>query len=66
MDVVSVSSHKSLGPNSVLTNVLKEIHETFSIPLSTLITKSFITGVFPNIWKIAKVKTIFKSETRLL
>ena len=36
------------------------------MPLSTLINKSFTTGVFPNMCKIAKVVPIFKSETRLL
>ena len=36
------------------------------MPLSTLINKSFISGVFPNMCKIAKVVLIFKSEARLL
>ena len=57
---------KSLGLNSIPTNILKETHETISIPLSTLIKKSFTTGVLPNMCKIAKVVPILKSETRLL
>ena len=36
------------------------------MPLSILINKSFITGVFPNICKIAKAVSIFKSETRFV
>ena len=47
-------------------NVLIETHETISIPLSTLINKSFIFAVFTDIYKIAKVALIFKSMTWLL
>ena len=61
-----MKNSKSLGSNSVPTNILKEIHESISIPLSTLINRSLTTGVFPEICKIAKVVPIFKSETRLL
>ena len=62
-----MKNSKSLGPNSISTNILKEIHEAISIPLSTLIQpKSFTTGAFPNMCKIAKVIPIFKSETCLL
>ena len=64
--IKTLKNSKSLGPNSIPRNILKEIHETISIPLSTLINKSFTTGVFPNMCKIAKVVPIFKSETRLL
>ena len=61
----TLQNSKSLGPNSIPTNILKEIHETISIHLSTLINKSFTTGVFPNMCKIAKVVPIFKSQTCL-
>ena len=64
--IKTLKNSKSLGPNSVLRNILKEIHETISIPLFTHINKSFPTGVFPNLYKIAKVVLIFKSETRFL
>ena len=53
--IKTLKNSKSLGPNSIPTNILKEIHETISIPLSTLINKSFTTGVFPNMCKIAKL-----------
>ena len=44
---------------------LNEIYDTISIPLY-IISKLFISGVFPNMCKIAKVVPIFKSETWLL
>ena len=64
--IKTLKNSKSLGSNSIPTNILKEFHETISIPLSTLINKSITTGVFPNMCKIATVIPIFKSETRLL
>ena len=64
--IKTLKNSKSLGPNSISTNILKEIHEAISIPLSTLINKSFTTGAFPNMCKIAKVIPSFKSETFLL
>ena len=35
-------------------------------PLAELINKSFQSGIFPDIFKIAKVIPIFKSESRVL
>ena len=52
-------------PNSIPINILKEIHETIFIPLSTLVNISFITEKFPYSCKITKVVPIFKSETQL-
>ena len=56
--IKTLKNSKSLGPNRIPTDILKEIHETTSIPLSTLMNKSFTTGVFPNMCKIAKVVPI--------
>ena len=64
--IKTLKNSKSLGSNSRPTNILKEFHETISIPLSTLINKSITTGVFPNMCKIATVIPIFNCETRLL
>ena len=61
--IKTLKNSKSLGPNSIPAYILKEIHEKISISSSTLVNKSFTTGVFPN---IAKVVPILKSETRLL
>ena len=63
--IMTLKSNKSTGPNSIPTNILKEIKEMVSIPLSHLINKSFTSGIFPKIFKLAKIVPIFKSETRL-
>ena len=57
---------KSAGPNSISTFLLKQTRNTVSLPLAKSINKSFETGIFLDICKVAKVVPIFKSETRLL
>ena len=58
-DLIKTSKNsKSLGLNSITTNIFKEFHETISIPLSTLINKSFTTGLFLNMCQIAKIVPI--------
>ena len=61
--IKTLKNSESLGANSIPANIIKEIHETISMPLSILINKSFTTGVFSNMCKIAKAVSIFKSET---
>ena len=61
---------QSTGPNnvSIITrNILEQILEIrFFLPLTKLINKSFEIGIFPDICKVARVVSIFKSGTRLL
>ena len=61
--IKTLKNSKSSGPNSTPRNILKEIYETISIPLSTLTNKSFTTSLFLNMYKIAKVVPVSKSET---
>ena len=58
--------NKSLGPNGIPIKILKLAKETLSGPLSELINKSFLSGTFPNVFKIAKVAPIFKAESSIL
>ena len=58
--------NKSPGPNSIPTKILKLAKENLSRPLPELINKSFLSGVFPNVFKIAKVVSVFKAESRIL
>ena len=66
MNISSLNSSKSCGPNSIPTHVLKIIKELISSPLSELINLSFTTGIFPDMLKIAKVIPIYKAESKLL
>ena len=58
--------NKSSGPNSIPTNILKLTKDTLSGPLTELINKSFLSGIFPNFFKIAKIVPDFKAESRIL
>ena len=58
--------NKSLGPNSIPTKILELAKNTLSGPLSELINKSFLSGTFANVFKIAKVVPIFKAESRIV
>lgn len=56
------SSSKSSGPNSIPIKILKLLQDKISKPLSSLINRSFMTGVFPNVLKISKVIPVFKNK----
>ena len=56
---------QSTGPNSIPIKVMKQIKDVISPPLAKLMNRSFHEGVFPNILKIAKVMSIFKSESKV-
>ena len=45
---------------------MKQIKDVIAAPLVKLINRSFHSGDFPNILKIAKVILIFKSEPRVV
>ena len=66
ISIQELQVNKSLGPNSIPTKVLKLAKDTLSGSLSELINKSFLSGTFPNVFKIAKVVPIFKAESRIL
>ena len=45
---------------------MKQLNYIIGLPLAKLINKSFQSGIFPDIFKIAKVVLIFKSESQVL
>ena len=45
---------------------MKQSNDILASPLAELINKSFQSGIFPDIFKLAKVIPIFKSESRIL
>ena len=66
-DLISdLKASKSIGPSSLPTRIMKELNDIIVSPLAELINKSFQSGIFPDIFKIAKVIPIFKSESRVL
>ena len=66
-DLISdLKASKSIGPSSLPTKIMKQLNDIIASPLAELINKSFQSGIFPDIFKIAKVIPIFKSESRVL
>ena len=57
---------KSLGPNSIPMYVLKVANLFFADKLCDIINLSFITGIFPDLCKLAKVIPLFKKDNPLL
>jgi len=55
---------KSTGHDNLSTYFLKLINEKDATPLSILINKSLLTGVFPDSLKIAKVIPIYKAKVK--
>ena len=66
-DLISdLKASKSIGPYSLPTKIMKQLNGIIVSPLAELINTSFQSGIFPGIFKIAKVIPIFKSESRVL
>ena len=63
--ISSLDSNKSVGPNSILTKVLKILKNDISTQLSEIFDISFSSGVFPSILKTAKVVPVHKKDSKL-
>ena len=61
-----LTEKKSLGPNSIPMYVLKVANLFFADKLCDIINLSFITGIFPDLCKLAKVIPLFKKGNPLL
>ena len=62
-DIISnLDSAKSAGPNSIPVNLLKILKRYISHPMAELVNQSFLTGIFPQKLKVAKVVSIYKKS----
>ena len=64
MHYSTMKLNKSTGPNTLSLKVLKSVKGIISVPLCNVIIKSFRSGVFPSMCKIAKIVPIFKNQSR--
>ena len=60
--ISQLKNKQSSGHDNISTNLLKQLQNSISKPLTILINKSFSMGEFPDALKIAKVIPIFKSN----
>ena len=59
--IMSLKSNKSCGVDYIPPKIFKSSANIISEPLSQLINKAFLLGIFPDSLKIAKVVPIYKS-----
>ena len=59
-----MSASKATGPNSIPTNLLKQLIDELIEPLVIVINKSLKEGIFPDLLKFASVCPIFKKGDR--
>ena len=64
--ISDLKASKSIEPNSLPAKIMEQLNDIIASPLAELINKSFQGGIFPDIFKIAKFITVFKSESRVL
>ena len=65
-DIINtLNPRKATGPNSIPTDILHLIKKDISYPLSKIFNLSLLTGVYPDIFKIAKAIPIFKKGSQL-
>ena len=63
--ILNINIHKSCGPTSIPTNILKYLVNDIASPLSLIINLALTSGVHPDKLKIAKVIPIFKKGSKL-
>ena len=60
-DLINIlNPSKSVGPNSIPIKLLKILGSSIAPLLAVLVNQSFLSGIFPDKLKIAKVITLFK------
>ena len=51
---------KSTGPDELTAGMIKDCKKAFSKPLAFIINLSLQSGVFPSVWKSAKITPVHK------
>ena len=62
---MSLNPLKSIGPNSILTKILKLMNNDISTQFAELFNFSFSEGVFPSILEACKVIPVYKKDSQL-
>ena len=63
--ISSLDSTKSVGPNSIPTEILKLLKNDNSCQIVDILNMSFTSGVFPSALKLAKVIPVHKKDSKL-
>ena len=60
----NLKNGKATGPDKIPVTLVKDASEFISLPLTLIYNSSLKNGIFPDIWKLARVAPIFKSGKR--
>ena len=63
--ITSFNSNNVSGPNSIPSRILFLLKNEISKQLADVFNLSFMTGVFPSVFKTAKVVPVFKKDSKL-
>ena len=55
---------KATGPDKIPTTIIKDVGDIITKLLTMIFNSSLTNGVFPDIWKIARITPIFKSGAK--
>ncbi len=59
-----LKSGKASGPDKIPTTLVKDASEQIALPLAMIFNASLENGIFPQLWKLARVAPIYKSGAR--
>ena len=62
--IKNLKNGKAAGPDTIPTTIIKDIGDIITKPLIIIVNSSLANGVFPTIWKIARIIPIFKSGAK--
>ena len=55
---------KAHGIDELPPNLLKDVANEISKPLAFIINKSLLSGIVPDLWKISKITSLYKSDSK--
>ena len=62
--IKNLKNGKAAGPDKIPTTIIKDVGDIITKPLTMIFNSSLTNGVFPDIWKIARITPIFKSGAK--
>ena len=63
--ILSLKNKNSSGIDFISPKILKSTVDVITTPLTHVINSSIAEGIFPEIWKIAKVIPVFKDQKKI-
>ena len=64
--IENVKNGKAAGPDQIPTTIIKDAGDVITNALTMIFNSSLTNGVFPDIWKIARITPTFKSGAKMM